>query len=53
MTTFDHARFLMCRPEHFAVSYTINPSMDPRAGRAISALTPRRRANGTAFIARW
>jgi N-dimethylarginine dimethylaminohydrolase len=31
------ARFLMCRPEHFAVSYAINPWMDPadwaRAGR--------------------
>jgi N-dimethylarginine dimethylaminohydrolase len=27
----DHtARFLMCRPEHFAVSYTINPWMDPK-----------------------
>jgi len=24
------ARFLMCRPEHFAVSYTINPWMDPK-----------------------
>ena len=23
------ARLLMCRPEHFAVSYTINPWMDP------------------------
>ena len=23
------ARFLMCRPEHFAVSYTINPWMNP------------------------
>ena len=23
--------FLMCRPEHFAVSYTINPWMDPQA----------------------
>ena len=22
-------RFLMCRPEHFAVSYAINPWMDP------------------------
>ena len=31
MTTFDHARFLMCRPEHFAVSYTINPWMDPKS----------------------
>ena len=29
MTTIDPARFLMCRPEHFAVSYTINPWMDP------------------------
>jgi N-dimethylarginine dimethylaminohydrolase len=32
--------YLMCRPEHFAVSYTINPWMDPAAGadrdRAIS-----------------
>jgi N-dimethylarginine dimethylaminohydrolase len=25
------ARFLMCRPEHFAVSYAINPWMDPRS----------------------
>ncbi len=24
------ARFLMCRPEHFAVSYAINPWMDPK-----------------------
>src|SRR5262249_40417365 len=24
------ARFLMCRPEHFAVSYTINPWMHPK-----------------------
>jgi N-dimethylarginine dimethylaminohydrolase len=24
------ARFLMCHPEHFAVSYTINPWMDPK-----------------------
>jgi N-dimethylarginine dimethylaminohydrolase len=24
------ARFLMCRPEHFAVNYTINPWMDPK-----------------------
>jgi N-dimethylarginine dimethylaminohydrolase len=25
------ARFLMCRPEHFAVSYAINPWMDPES----------------------
>jgi N-dimethylarginine dimethylaminohydrolase len=24
------ARFLMCRPEHFAVTYAINPWMDPK-----------------------
>jgi len=25
------ARLLMCRPQHFAVAYTINPWMDPRS----------------------
>src|ERR1700746_2588910 len=25
------ARFLMCRPQHFAVAYRINPWMDPRS----------------------
>src|SRR5262249_42690577 len=32
MTMLDDrgARFLMCRPEHFAVSYTINPWMNPK-----------------------
>jgi N-dimethylarginine dimethylaminohydrolase len=31
MHTMNHpsARFLMCRPEHFAVCYAINPWMDP------------------------
>jgi hypothetical protein len=24
--------YLMCRPEHFAVTYAINPWMDPEAG---------------------
>jgi len=28
-TNRPEARFLMCRPEHFAVSYAINPWMDP------------------------
>src|SRR5450755_4765938 len=27
----SHPRFLMCRPRHFAVSYRINPWMDPGA----------------------
>ena len=33
MTTHSNsrARFLMCRPEHFAVSYSINPWMDPQS----------------------
>jgi N-dimethylarginine dimethylaminohydrolase len=33
MTTLNRstARFLMCRPEHFAVSYAINPWMDPQS----------------------
>ena len=39
------ARFLMCRPEHFAVSYAINPWMDPpawvRDGSAHSAAAHR------------
>jgi N-dimethylarginine dimethylaminohydrolase len=32
MTMFNDcsARFLMCRPDHFAVSYTINPWMNPK-----------------------
>jgi N-dimethylarginine dimethylaminohydrolase len=33
MTKLHHpaARILMCRPEHFAVSYAINPWMDPQS----------------------
>src|SRR5215468_3076408 len=30
MLNDSSARFLMCRPEHFAVSYTINPWMNPK-----------------------
>lgn len=37
MTTSEHfdprPRFLMCRPRHFAVTYSINPWMDPAAWR--------------------
>src|SRR5437763_16932703 len=29
MDTVMRPRFLMCRPEHYAVSYAINPWMDP------------------------
>ena len=31
------ARFLMCPPDHFAVSYSINPWMDPKAWAATGA----------------
>jgi N-dimethylarginine dimethylaminohydrolase len=34
MTSRAKARFLMCRPEHFAVSYVINPWMDPESWAA-------------------
>lgn len=29
MASRDNARILMCRPDHFAVSYSINPWMEP------------------------
>src|SRR5262245_15534512 len=31
MTQFYKPHFLMCRPEHFGVTYTINPWMDPKS----------------------
>jgi N-dimethylarginine dimethylaminohydrolase len=31
MRFHPQARFLMCHPEHFAVTYTINPWMDPKS----------------------
>jgi N-dimethylarginine dimethylaminohydrolase len=38
-------RFLMCRPQHFAVTYSINPWMDPRvwaeSGEALHAAAAR------------
>jgi N-dimethylarginine dimethylaminohydrolase len=41
MAQSETPRFLMCRPAHFAVSYAINPWMDParwaRHGRALAA----------------
>jgi N-dimethylarginine dimethylaminohydrolase len=40
-----NAHFLMCRPQHFAVAYTINPWMDPaswaRDDRALAAASRR------------
>ena len=41
MTQSVQPRILMCRPKHFAVTYTINPWMDPAgwaaAGRSLTA----------------
>src|SRR5947208_15094843 len=41
MAESEPPRFLMCRPAHFAVAYSINPWMDPgkwaRHGRALAA----------------
>jgi arginine dihydrolase len=31
LVTPSQPRFLMCRPQHFAVTYSINPWMDPKA----------------------
>lgn len=31
LTPASKARFLICRPQHFAVTYSINPWMDPNA----------------------
>jgi len=40
MTIDSPARFLMCRPDHYAVTYSINPWMDPanwsKNGRALA-----------------
>jgi hypothetical protein len=40
MTIHSPARFLMCRPDHYAVTYSINPWMDPanwsKNGRALA-----------------
>src|SRR5580704_13407365 len=45
MRPTENAQFLMCRPEHFAVSYAINPWMDPmswaRDSRALGAASRR------------
>ncbi len=53
MTTIrPSARLLMCRPEHFAVSYVINPWMDPQSwARDRRAQARRVPANGRRFIA--
>ena len=31
----DPPRFLMCPPRHFAVTYSINPWMDPQAWASV------------------
>jgi len=50
MTTAPTARFLMCRPEHFGVSYAINPWMDPNEwARRSGTLAPASRREWTAL----
>src|SRR3977135_1264189 len=47
--SLSQPRFLMCRPQHFAVTYSINPWMDPRAwadGGAALHATAARQWNG-------
>jgi N-dimethylarginine dimethylaminohydrolase len=45
LTQPSQPHFLMCRPQHFAVTYSINPWMDPRAwansGEALHAAVAR------------
>lgn len=45
LATLPQPRFLMCPPRHFAVTYSINPWMDPAAwaggGDALHAAAPR------------
>ena len=45
-TNRPEARFLMCRPEHFVVSYAINPWMDPASWARDGARISPRRGNG-------
>src|SRR5262244_3356041 len=49
MTTPANAHILMCRPQHFAVSYAINPWMDPSSwarDQRVLAATARREWTG-------
>ena len=45
LASLPQPRFLMCPPRHFAVTYSINPWMDPKAwadgGDALHAVAPR------------
>ena len=43
--------FLMCRPEHFAVTYAINPWMDPAAGADAKTALAQWEALRAAYIA--
>jgi N-dimethylarginine dimethylaminohydrolase len=45
MSSWPRAHFLMCRPDHFGVTYAINPWMDPKSwarnGRSLAAASLR------------
>ncbi|MFI0447336.1 dimethylargininase [Actinomadura sp. 6N118] len=44
-------RYLMCRPEHFAVTYAINPWMDPAAGADAARAVEQWEALRSAYLA--
>jgi N-dimethylarginine dimethylaminohydrolase len=50
MTVATTARFLMCRPDHFGVTYSINPWMNPEKwARNVRALSSSSRGEWTAL----
>ena len=46
LSTHPRARILMCAPEHFEVSYTINPWMKPDTWRSQAELLGARSNSG-------
>lgn len=54
-STVEHSalrrHFLMCRPEHFAVTYAINPWMDPAAGADAGTAVAQWEALRAAYLA--
>lgn len=49
--TASRRHFLMCRPDHFAVTYAINPWMDPAAGADASKAVEQWEALRSAYLA--
>ncbi|MFI0367755.1 dimethylargininase [Actinomadura sp. 1N219] len=48
--TARRRRYLMCRPEHFAVTYAINPWMDPAAGASAAKAVAQWEALRAAYL---